>query len=127
VTLNRYIAYVADCVLSNIDSVLEDALSTGLAGGGCTSGSDNLVGSGLDVVLGVEVEEVLVLLPVVVLPLVLPVLFAVLVILLLVVVLLGLRLGLVVVCGSSYGDGSAEDSEGCGGGEMHDELLFVVK
>jgi hypothetical protein len=124
------VTYVADGVLCDIDAVFEDALSTRLAGSWCASGSNNLVWGRLDVVFCVEVEEVLILLPVVVLPLVLPVLIAVLVVLVW-IVLVGIVLfwaivWLVVVCWSSYSNGSAEDSEHSRCGEMHVERLSVL-
>jgi hypothetical protein len=70
---------VADGVLSNVDAVLEEALGTGLTGSRGAGGCDDLVGSGLDDVFSVEVEELLVLLPAVVLsvPFGVPVLLAV--------------------------------------------------
>jgi hypothetical protein len=57
------ITHVADGVLSGIDSVLENALCAGLARAGSACIRNDLVGCGLDVVLGGVVEEFLVLLP----------------------------------------------------------------
>lgn len=100
---------VADGVLGNVDAVFEEALGAGLTGSRCAGGCDDLVGCGLDDVFGVEVEELLVLLPAVVLsvPFGIPVLLAV---------------GLVVVLassGSCEGKRSGDESEESGGGEMH--------
>jgi len=115
--------YVANGVLSDVDAVLEDTLGTWLSWCRGTAVGNNLVWCGLDVVLGVEVEELLVLLPVVVLPLLVPVFLAVLVVLLL-VVLLGLMVTAGLCGGSSDSDG-AQDSEECCGGEMHCKLFYV--
>jgi hypothetical protein len=100
---------VADGVLSNVDAVLEEALGTGLTGSRGAGGCNDRVGSGLDDVFSVEVEELLVLLPAVVLsvPFGVPVLLAV---------------GLVVVLaarGGGEGKGSGDESEESGSGEMH--------
>lgn len=115
--------YVANSVLCNVDAILEDTLGSWLAWCRGTAVGNNLVWCSLDVVFGVEVEELLVLLPVVVLPLVVPVFLAVLVVLLLVVLL-----GLVVtagLCGRSSDSDGAQDSEECCGGEMHRESIYV--
>jgi len=100
---------VADGVLSDVDAVFEEALGAGLTGCRCARVGDDLVGCGLDNVFGVEVEELLVLLPAVVLS----VPFGVKVL---------LAVGLVVVLagsGSGEGKGSGDESEEGGGGEMH--------
>lgn len=54
---------VADGVLSNVDAVFEEALGAGLTGCRGAGGGDDLVWGGLDDILGVEVEELLILLP----------------------------------------------------------------
>jgi hypothetical protein len=75
---------VAGGVFRNVDAVLEESFRAGLTRSGDTGISDDLIGSGLDDVFGVEVEELLVLHPllvllgvVIALPLVVPVLLAV--------------------------------------------------
>jgi hypothetical protein len=115
--------YVANGVLRNINAVLEDTLGSWLAWCRSTAVGNDLVWCGLDVVLGVVVEELLILLPVIVLPLVLPVFLAVLVVLLL-VVLLELLVTAGLRGGSSDSDGT-QDSEECCGGEMHRESMYV--
>jgi hypothetical protein len=60
-------AYVADCVVGDVDAVLEEAFCARLAGGGDLGGVDDLVGGRFYDVGCVEVEELLVLFPVVVL------------------------------------------------------------
>lgn len=102
---------VADGVLLNVDTILEDTLGSRLTWGGHTRVIDDLVWGSLHVVLGAEVEELLILLPGVILPLVLPVLLAV-----------GVVLVLVVTWswGSERSSG-AENSEQCGGSEEHFE------
>ena len=57
---------VADGVLSDVDAVFEKTLGTGLTGSRGASGRDDLVRSRLNDILCVEVEELLVLLPAVV-------------------------------------------------------------
>jgi hypothetical protein len=69
---------VADGVLSDIDAVLEQSAGTLLSRNTLAIAVDDLVGRSLDKVLSVEVEDLLVLLEVVVLPLALPVLLPVL-------------------------------------------------
>jgi len=100
---------VADGVLSDVDAVFEEALGAGLTGSRCAGVGDDLVGCGLNNVFGVEVEELLALLPAVVLsvPFGVPVLLAV---------------GLVVLLagsGSGEGEGSGDESKEGRGGEMH--------
>jgi hypothetical protein len=115
---------VADDVLCHIDPVLEEAAGSLLARSATVLGVDDLVGSGLDEILGVEVEDLLILLEVVVLPLVVPVKLPVLKV--------GdfannagnevtksLRFG----SGSGYSECSTEKSNG-GYGEMHGEWMF---
>jgi hypothetical protein len=114
--------YVADGVLSDVDTVLEDTLGAWLAWCRCSAVGNDLVWCGLDVVLRVEVEQALALLPLITLPLALPVFITVLLILVLVVV------GLVVVCvggRGGYSNRSAQDREKCGGGEMHDDRFPI--
>lgn len=73
--------YVADGVLLNVDAKLVDALGSGLSRNSKVGIVDDLVRSCLHEDLVAEVEDLLILLPVVVLPLVVPVLVAVLVVL----------------------------------------------
>jgi hypothetical protein len=66
-------AHVAYSILSYIDSILENALCTGLSGSWCSIVGDDLVRCGFDDVFGVEVEEFFGLLPLIAVPLVVPI------------------------------------------------------
>lgn len=105
---------VADSVIRDVDAVLEQALCAGLAGGRDLGCVDDLVGGGFDDVFGVEVEELLILLPIIVflLPLVVQVLLAVFDVGFLVVFVIAGLGG-----GSGDGESRAEEDEGCN--EVH--------
>ena len=113
--------YVANGIVSNIDAVLEQTLSTRLTRSGNLVGADDLVWSCLNDVLSVEVEEHLVLFPVVVLlvPLVVEVLLAVL------DVGLPVRRLVVGLSSRSSNDKSrGQESEESGCGEVHLEYVL---
>jgi hypothetical protein len=110
--------YVADGVLLDVDTVLEDAFGARLARSCGAVVRDDLVWRGLHHVLGVEVEELLRLLPTVALPFLVPVFIAILVVLVPVVIR-----GLVVwgCSGSGNCEGCAEEGEEGWGGKEHNE------
>ena len=112
--------YVTDGVVGNVDAVLEQTLSTRLAGCGNLGGVDDLVGGGLDNVLGVEVEDFLVLLPLVILlvPLVVEILLAV----------ADFLVGVLVELNSRSGDGKSrsQESDESRCGEVHLECVVYV-
>jgi hypothetical protein len=108
--------YVADGVVCDVDAILEETLGTRLTRCGSLVGADDLFRNGLYNVFSIEVEDLLVLLPVVILllPLVVEVLLAVLDVLLLVLVFVG---PLVVWLGRRSGDckGGCQESNESGG------------
>lgn len=124
---------VTNSVFRDVNSIFEDTLGTRLAWLWCAIGSDDLIWGCLDVVLGIEVEEFLIFLPLITFPLVLPVFFTVLVVFIFVVSMLTvinwsscLYIWKVSSClGSSsykgliYHKGSAQDGEQCRSCEMH--------
>jgi len=104
---------VADGVLMDVDTVLEDTLGSRLTRSGSTGGRDDLVWGSLYIVVFLKVEEFLALLPLVVLPLLLPVLVAVLGVFVLLVV------SVVAGCGGSDSESGAQKSKYCWGSEKH--------